>query len=332
MYNFLYIVFTILFTFFVMNYITTILKSNLHYLHDTFSSESKEWINNIYYFNSNNLKNIPVYNININKLVKGYFDLFFCQSAMGHGDINLKRLSLNKIFTSDVEIKHTSHKAIITLYVYNRERIVLLQKLINLKESLINIVSFRTKTTAFNLYKELLFIRKCKLRFDLNQLKFKDFFLFKLVNILNFNVSKKIEFNIINLKSITSNSNILTEILKIKLKNKNSNVLRILNYITSLLPNDTIRGQESNLIFENIKYKNIGGLRLEVKGRLTRRYRADRAIFKVKWKGGLMAEGTLYRGHLNSNVNYSMGISKRRIGAFAVKGWVAGFSTLRNLP
>jgi hypothetical protein len=30
-----------------------------------------------------------------------------------------------------------------------------------------------------------------------------------------------------------------------------------------------------------IKYKNIGGLRLEIKGRLTRRYRADRALYKL---------------------------------------------------
>jgi hypothetical protein len=36
------------------------------------------------------------------------------------------------------------------------------------------------------------------------------------------------------------------------------------------------------IIFNSIKYKNMGGIRLEIKGRLTRRYRADRAVFKVK--------------------------------------------------
>jgi hypothetical protein len=35
-------------------------------------------------------------------------------------------------------------------------------------------------------------------------------------------------------------------------------------------------------IFDSIKYKNIGGLRLEVKGRLSKRNRADRSSFKVK--------------------------------------------------
>lgn len=38
----------------------------------------------------------------------------------------------------------------------------------------------------------------------------------------------------------------------------------------------------SNIIFNSIKYKNLGGVRLEVKGRLTRRNRADRSVFKFK--------------------------------------------------
>jgi hypothetical protein len=38
----------------------------------------------------------------------------------------------------------------------------------------------------------------------------------------------------------------------------------------------------SEIIFNSIKYKNMAGIRLEIKGRLTRRYRADRALFKVK--------------------------------------------------
>jgi hypothetical protein len=37
-----------------------------------------------------------------------------------------------------------------------------------------------------------------------------------------------------------------------------------------------------NTIFELIKYKIVSGARLSVKGRLTRRYRADRALYKFK--------------------------------------------------
>ena len=85
-------------------------------------------------------------------------------------------------------------------------------------------------------------------------------------------------------------------------------------------------------IFNSIKHKNIGGIRLEVKGRLTRRYRADRAIYKLKWKGGLKniessfnkLSSVLYRGYLKPNLNYSVSSSKRRVGSFAVKGWMSG--------
>ncbi len=87
-----------------------------------------------------------------------------------------------------------------------------------------------------------------------------------------------------------------------------------------------------NTIFDLIKYKNMGGIRLEVKGRLTKRYRADRAIYKLFWKGGLKnidssyrrISSVMFRGHLNSNVTYSISKSKRRIGSFAVKGWISG--------
>jgi hypothetical protein len=76
----------------------------------------------------------------------------------------------------------------------------------------------------------------------------------------------------------------------------------------------------------------MGGIRLEVSGRLTKRYRADRAIYKLKWKGGLKnidssfkgLSSILFRGHIEPNVNYSMFKSKRRIGAFSVKGWISG--------
>lgn len=87
-----------------------------------------------------------------------------------------------------------------------------------------------------------------------------------------------------------------------------------------------------NLVFNSIKYKNMGGIRMEVKGRLTPRYRADRSVFKLRWKGGLKNIDSSYkglpvrknRGHLNPNVGYSIFTSKRRVGAFAVKGWMAG--------
>jgi len=97
----------------------------------------------------------------------------------------------------------------------------------------------------------------------------------------------------------------------------------------TVLPNqDHIR----DIVLDNIKYKIIGGVKLRVKGRLTRRYRADRAIFKLRIKGGLKnidsafkgLSSVVYRGYLDSNVEKSLLSSQRRIGAFAVKGWFSG--------
>lgn len=85
-------------------------------------------------------------------------------------------------------------------------------------------------------------------------------------------------------------------------------------------------------VVNSLKYKFIGGVRLEGKGRLTKRFTASRSIFKVKWKGGLKNIDSSYKGlssvilkgHLKSNVQYSTIKSKTRIGAFGLKGWISG--------
>jgi hypothetical protein len=88
----------------------------------------------------------------------------------------------------------------------------------------------------------------------------------------------------------------------------------------------------SNLIFNSIKHKNMGGIRLQVKGRLTKRPTAARSSYKLKWKGGLKdidssykrISTVNYRGLSKSNLIYSISNSKRPVGAFAVKGWTSG--------
>jgi hypothetical protein len=76
----------------------------------------------------------------------------------------------------------------------------------------------------------------------------------------------------------------------------------------------------------------MGGARLVVKGRLTKRYRADRSVYKLKWKGGLKnidssfkgLSTVMFRGYLDSNVEKSRLNSKRRIGSFGVRSWFSG--------
>ena len=80
-----------------------------------------------------------------------------------------------------------------------------------------------------------------------------------------------------------------------------------------------------------LKHMKLRGIRVEAKGRLTRRATASRSVFKMKWKGGLKNVDSsfrglstiLLRGHVKSNVQYTLISSKNRNGAFGVKGWVS---------
>ncbi len=93
-----------------------------------------------------------------------------------------------------------------------------------------------------------------------------------------------------------------------------------------------LQKKRNNIIFNSIKYKNLAGMKLEVKGRLTKRYRADRSVHKLYLKGRFnnlessikKLPSVVLRGYINNNLTYSMYKSKRRVGAFAVKGWISG--------
>lgn len=396
---------------------------------------AKEWKNNVYNYNSNNIMNYPVYDLNVNSLIKGYFNMFFENKFFKNKFISRKkkRKSLNKIFVSKAEIKHTNSKAIITIYVYNRERLILLKKIRGLKKKFLKLVvfllilgassnkifkylpfssnksfvnpGFAIKSLSIKISRILETIRKYRLRLSLNKYKLEDKFLFKLSQYISKFYGKKVEFNIVNLKSIAYNGDIFTDILTSKVKKeksspiwrintllskvvfpkanriiergrveknvdlefvgnkyKNLNISSIINtnvfvkdgYALNKLLNDlhykTNLEKENKLnkdnisldrvsylkirdiILDNIKYKNMGGAKLIVKGRLTRRFRADRALYKLKWKGGLKnidsafkgLSTVVYRGYLDSNVEKSMLTSKRSIGSFAVRGWFSG--------
>ena len=78
--------------------------------------------------------NYPVHDLNLNSLIRGYFSMYFNREILAGRFITVKkrRKSLNKIFVSKAEIKHTNSKAIITIYIYNREKLTLLKKIIKL--------------------------------------------------------------------------------------------------------------------------------------------------------------------------------------------------------
>nr|UNP23034.1 ribosomal protein S3 [Tolypocladium sp.]UNP23079.1 ribosomal protein S3 [Tolypocladium sp.]UNP23094.1 ribosomal protein S3 [Tolypocladium sp.] len=403
-------------------------------------SFSKEWKNIVYSYNKNNLKNIPVNDININKIIQSYFNLYFKDHKyVGSKKFILlrrRRNFLRRIYVSNAEIKHTNNKAIITLFIVNREKKILKKKYLKINKrvsknlikryfllyknnitKIYEILNKQKNEYAFisdkiskrkfltykleylnkfiklkNLYLKkvwsiiinkywktyLKLLRKYDLMYSLNQYKFnKQILLPILSNILNKIIGKKVEYNIINLKSIAYNTDLFTNALSLKLKKKRMNYMKSMfsilnraylpkinslkertlannvdlfldkykdlkiisnldassnNNLDKLLGNYSNTKEVHNIIYNSIGYKNMGGIRLEVKGRLTKRYRADRSIYSLKWKGGLKnvdssfrrLSSVLFRGNSKSNVSYSLSNSKRRIGAFAVKGWISG--------
>jgi len=302
-----------------------------------------------------------VYDININSLIKNFFNLQFNNKFLFKKYIpyRLRSSSLNKIFASKAEIKHTNSKAILTVYVYNREKVSLLKKIKILNKSFYNKVKLLiyknkkifglynaedynliyNKSIKALLYRNLKLLRKYKLRLSLNKYKFEEKLLYKLKNFIIKYYNKKVEFNIVNVKSVIFHTDFFTKILTSKLLNRKANILvamdtiinkvvlpkvnrivekslakksfsllenkykylnisyilnnkntlsEVLNKLYYNLVTDYYNNKNKDyfriyeIIFNSINYKNMGGIRLETKGRLTKRYRADRAIFKVR--------------------------------------------------
>jgi len=81
----------------------------------------------------------------------------------------------------------------------------------------------------------------------------------------------------------------------------------------------------------HLKHFKLRGIRVEAKGRLTRRSTASRSVFKVVWKGGLKNVDSSFRGwstvmlrgDAKSNVQYSIVNTNNSRGAFGVKCWVS---------
>ena len=101
-------------------------------------------------------------------------------------------------------------------------------------------------------------------------------------------------------------------------------------------------GAKKLSVLNSLKYKWITGARLEAKGRLTKRFTASRSQFKFRYKGNLKimepatqnalnnvnytnksAKTVMLRNQIKPNIQYTFVNSKRRIGAFGIKGWIS---------
>ena len=96
-----------------------------------FPPATKEWYNSIYTFNNNSSKNLSIADKNLISFIKSYFNLYFNETLFKSKWIatRFRRLAVKKIFISKTELKHTASKVIITLYVYNEEKRILIRKI-----------------------------------------------------------------------------------------------------------------------------------------------------------------------------------------------------------
>jgi len=104
-----------------------------------FPPANKEWSNSIYAYNKNSIRFLPVADKLVIRLIKSYFYLFSPEFEKKISSLRLRirfrRLSINRIFVSKAELKHTNSKVIITLYIYNRQKKYFLNKLKNLDKT-----------------------------------------------------------------------------------------------------------------------------------------------------------------------------------------------------
>jgi hypothetical protein len=96
-----------------------------------FPPSTQEWFNSIYSYDNNYIKGITVLDKNLSSLIKSYFNFYFNKKFLYNKRIitRFRRLAIKRIFVSKAELKHTSCKVVITLYVYDEERRILARKL-----------------------------------------------------------------------------------------------------------------------------------------------------------------------------------------------------------
>lgn len=180
---------------------------------------------------------------------------------------------------------------------------------------------------------------------NFNKSKFTNLFLnsegLGIIHLISIVYNKKVELKVVELKSIHLNSDIFSLAIASKLRNRKNRVTKTLRKALSkiklpslhlLLNGDNdIDNLNKNNVLKYIKQKVISGIRFEASGRLTKRLTASRSIFKYRYIGSIKNMHSSYnnlssimlRGHVKSNLQYTLINSKTRNGTFGLKGWVS---------
>lgn len=380
-----------------MQFSSNISKNFTNFKYNKFNPSVNEWVNSIYTFDK---KSVNYINDKLNyDLINSYFNArpYYVKKTTYKDKrvLNNKSfLSLNRIFVSMPEFKHTLQNINLVLYVFNKEEILLLFKISKLKKWNTTYVANTNKLSILNdisndknynvklfsvkdiyscignslkaRYYKVFLYKNYLAKLYFNKFVFNSNNLLYLKKILSrFNNNIEININIINLKYIYLDNHLFVDAITRKLKDRNKRALRVLrnalilpkiplidhlllinkrifninnvyeNLVTKVKSNflvfnslktlNTLR----NSTYETMKNTHVVGIRLEGKGRLTRRLTASRAVYKIAYLGSLRniyssfqgLPSTINRGFEKSSINYSIMNSNNRNGSFGIKSW-----------
>jgi Mitochondrial ribosomal protein (VAR1) len=298
-----------------------------------------------------NCINICIYIFNKERLTLLY-KFFIIQKIKLNNKFLIKYLSFNKLIIfkpTNNKFKYLSNNKLI--FSKQKNNIILNNNIIN-KFIKINLIYNILNKKFFKLYLYKMYV--CKLYF--NKFKFNFVNFISLRKILHIFYMKNININIINIKYLHLDNDLYIDGIVRKLKDRRRNALVLLRraYILAKIPivnsmillkrknyiskciynlstyNQLLKKKEKIIfIFETIKSTHIVGMRLEGKGRLTRRLTASRAVLKRTYVGNLKniissfqgLSTTTSKGFERSNVDYTNHNSYNNNGSFGIKSW-----------
>jgi phage antirepressor YoqD-like protein len=249
----------------------------------------------IRYFNFNKYKD-EIYNIFIKETLRKEilylkYNQLFMTDGYKFSNIYLLRLGniISKIYEKKVEFNIINLKYIhLDSHIFSE---VISLKIRNRKNRLMNIIKDSLALHKINNAK--------KYKYKTNNAYISQY------NLINNDNTSLIKRDALHL--------LLKKIFNISLEIKSNNVSTFLT--------------REKYIYRSIRFRKIRGVRLEAKGRLTKRLTASKSIFKIRYRGSLKNIDTinnfpcvLLRGYLNSNVDYVNLNSKTRNGSFGLKG------------
>jgi len=332
-------------------------------------SKHKIFVSEGEFKHTNDLVNITIYFYNrqllnyIYKISKRYNKLL--KKNIFKTKLLLIRKRGLKFIKEQIRQKNIIFKALVLNSNYNLKQKIFYDKIIRKYQN-----RYYKRFIKKSLRRVLLFIYFKQLIY-INKSKFNNLYLQNLTTLIKKIYKKNIQFNFINLKYFYINSNIFTQSLVLKLRKnrrkllkylkscisktniKNIEVNSTLKYIFNfnnlniynsnlditnkllynlLLQNKTNSIYLKKIIFNNIRYKRVSGIRIQAVGRLTKRYTASRSISKLRYKGNLIninssiygRSSALLRGNFRPNLQITKLNSKTRIGSFGIKGWISG--------